>query len=82
VIPKRIIPSSTLLVLLRALSLNTSHSIAAPLQAVEDFNVLLGRPTDHSITASVIPDQTAQISFEYGTTSGLFGNERCTPLSE
>jgi hypothetical protein len=48
---------------------------AAPMQAVGDFEVLLGRPTDDSITVNVIPDQSGEISFEYGTGSGVYGNE-------
>jgi hypothetical protein len=68
-IPKRIIPLCTLLLLL-AFLLNASHSSA---QTVEDFNILLGRPTDDSITVNVIPDQSGEISFEYGTTSGVYG---------
>ena len=49
--------------------------MAAPLQALEDFNILLGRPTDDSITVNVIPAQTGEISFEYGTGSGAYGSE-------
>ena len=47
---------------------------AAPLQAIEGFNILLGRPTDDSITVNVIPDQSGDISFEYGTVSGVYGS--------
>ena len=38
-------------------------------------NILLGRPTDDSVTANVIPEQSGEISFEYGTTSGVYGNQ-------
>jgi hypothetical protein len=54
----------------------TMPAQAAPIQQqVEDFNILLGRPTDGSITANVIPDQSGEISFEYGTTSGVYISE-------
>ena len=66
-VPKRIVPLCTLLALLLAFSPNASHSVAAPMQAIEDFNMLLGRPTDDSITVNVVPDQSGEISFEYGT---------------
>ena len=33
----------------------------------------LGRPTDSSITIKVVPDETADIYYEYGTTSGSYG---------
>ncbi len=74
-VPKRIITLSALVVLLCALSLNSIPSRAASLQAVDNFNILLGRPTNHSITANIIPDQSGQISFEYGTTSGVYGTQ-------
>jgi len=76
-IPKRIITLSALVVLLSAFSLNTNHSKAASLQSIENFNIYLGRPTNHSITANIIPDQSGEISFEYGTASGIYG----TPTS-
>jgi len=47
--------------------------LAAGLAAAD--NILLGRPTDNSITASVITDQSGEISFEYGTVSGVYGNQ-------
>ena len=34
--------------------------------------ILLGRPTDHSITFNVLPDQNGQMSVEYGTASGVY----------
>jgi hypothetical protein len=45
----------------------------AQAQQLEDFNILLGRPTDDSITVNVIPDDDGEISFEYGTASGVYG---------
>ena len=40
---------------------------------VDDFNILLGRPADHSITINVIPDLSGEISFKYGTAQGVYG---------
>jgi hypothetical protein len=45
----------------------------AQAQQLEGFSILLGRPTDHSITVNVIPDQSGEISFEYGTAPGVYG---------
>jgi hypothetical protein len=42
---------------------------------VSDFSILLGRPTNHSVTTNVIPTQTGEISFEYGTASGVYGSQ-------
>lgn len=75
-IPKRIFPLSFFIVLLSAFSLNASRTDAAsPRQGIEDFNIFLGRPTDHSITANVIPGQSGEISFEYGAASGVYDYE-------
>lgn len=60
--------------LLLTLALNASDSASAPLALAADFSILLGRPTDHSITANVIPDTSGEISFEYGTTP-VYGTE-------
>jgi hypothetical protein len=53
----------------------TPVQAAPPQQALEDFSILLGRPTDHSITANVIPAESGFISFEYGTESGVYGTQ-------
>lgn len=37
-----------------------------------NFNIILGRPTDTSITASVLFDQNAEIYLTYGTQSGVY----------
>ena len=74
--PKRIIPLFSLLVLLLALWLNADQSRAAPaFQSLAGFNILLSRPTNDSVTVNVIPDQNGEISFEYGTASGVYGTE-------
>ena len=57
-----------------ALLLWMTHTPRELYAAVDDFNILLGRPSDDSITANVIPDQSGEISFEYGTTSGVYGS--------
>ena len=46
---------------------------SAVASAVAD-NILLGRPTDDSITVNVIPDLSGDAYFEYGTTSGVYGS--------
>jgi len=37
------------------------------------YNIVLGRPTDDSVTANVIMNYEGDISFEYGTASGSYG---------
>jgi uncharacterized repeat protein (TIGR02543 family) len=44
---------------------------AAPLAPVA-FNILLGRPTDESVTANIIPDHDVEFYIEYGTSSGTY----------
>jgi hypothetical protein len=50
---------------------------AAPLNPVS-FNILLGRPEDTSITANIIPDQGVEFYAEYGTASGVYGDQTST----
>ena len=50
---------------------------SAPLDPVE-FNILLGRPTDHSITANVIPNFDVEFYAEYGQDSGVYGQQSTT----
>ena len=50
---------------------------AAPLAPVA-FNILLGRPTDESITANIIPDANAEFYVEYGTSSGSYDDQTST----
>ena len=38
----------------------------------QNFNIILGRPTDTSITASVMFDQVCQYYLEYGTQTGTY----------
>ena len=44
---------------------------AAPLSPVT-FNIILGRPTDKSVTANIIPDANAEFYVEYGTSSEVY----------
>ena len=55
------------LVCLLALTFSASARAATPA-----FNTILGRPTDHSITANIIPDQNGEAYLEYGTGPGLY----------
>jgi Calcineurin-like phosphoesterase len=50
--------------------------VAVPINPVGEqpdppsFNILLGRPTDQSVTANIIPDQNGEAYIEYGLISG------------
>jgi len=77
VIRKRYVNMLVVLALLFTFALNASDSMSAPLAAVADFSILLGRPTDHSVTANVIPDTSGEISLEYGITTG-YGSQTST----
>ena len=50
---------------------------AAPLAPVA-FNILLGRPTNESVTANIIPDHNAEFYIEYGKTSGSYSDQTST----
>jgi phosphodiesterase/alkaline phosphatase D-like protein len=50
---------------------------AAPLAPVS-FNILLGRPTDKSVTANIIPDQDVEFYIEYGPSSGSYSGQTDT----
>jgi phosphodiesterase/alkaline phosphatase D-like protein len=41
----------------------------------QKFSIILGRPTDKSITASVLFDQNTDYYLEYGTSSGVFATK-------
>lgn len=40
---------------------------------------LLGRPTDTSITINIVPDETIELYYEYGTISGVYSQQ--TPVT-
>ena len=50
---------------------------SAPLSPV-DFDILLARPTDNSITANIIPDNDVEFYIEYGITSGSYSDQTIT----
>jgi hypothetical protein len=77
--PKRLITFIALVMLLPALLiLNVSGSNAAPLEAVDNFIILLGRPTDKSVTANIISDVNTEFYIEYGTSSGVYTGQTST----
>jgi hypothetical protein len=41
-----------------------------PTNKMPSYSIVLGRPTDQSIAANAIMDQSGEISYEYGTASG------------
>ena len=38
----------------------------------QSYNEILGRPTNESITISFLPDQSTEVFWEYGTSSGSY----------
>jgi hypothetical protein len=44
----------------------------------QNYNEILGRPTDTSITVSVMFDQVVDVYIEYGITSGVYSNTTAT----
>jgi len=55
----------------------TFKSASAP-PAPTSFNILLGRPTDRSVTANIIPDQNSEFYIEYGTATGVYTHQTAT----
>ena len=51
--------------------------IAAPITPVS-FNILLGRPTDESITYNIIPDMDTEFYIEYGVSPGVYTSQTGT----
>jgi hypothetical protein len=51
--------------------------ISAPLNPVE-FNIMLARPTDESITANILSDYDVEFYIEHGTTSGSYSDQTST----
>jgi hypothetical protein len=41
----------------------------------QKYSIILGRPTDKSITASVLLDQNSDYYLEYGTATGIYGTK-------
>jgi len=44
----------------------------------QTFNIILGRPTDSSVTASIMFDEAAQFYLEYGSQSGVYNKVSAT----
>ena len=61
--------------------------VAVPINPVGEqpdppsFNILLGRPTDQSVTANIIPDQNGEAYIEYGLISGDYSAGRIDDFS-
>jgi phosphodiesterase/alkaline phosphatase D-like protein len=49
-----------------------SYAVEPKATTPPSFNILLGRPTDVSVTANVIPDNDVEFYFEYGTGTGAY----------
>jgi len=52
--------------------------VAAKSASAQNKSIILGRPTDNSITASILFDQSMQYYLEYGTVSGVYTNTTTT----
>lgn len=61
------------LLLIAILTVGFLHSIKA-----QNNTIILGRPTDKSITASVLFDQKVDFYIEYGTSPGVYPNKTST----
>lgn len=44
----------------------------------QQFSLILGRPTSHSVTVNAVFDQNAEVYWEYGTSAGLYPNQTQT----
>ncbi len=53
---------------------NGTQAVDAP----ATFNILLGRPTDHSVTANIIPDEAVDLYIQFGTSSGVYTGQTGT----
>ena len=63
-------PNKSILLVATITFLMTSSAVA--------HEILLGRPTDDSISVNVLPDLTGDLYFEYGTTSGVYTDQTST----
>ena len=46
--------------------------------AIPEYNIVLGRPTDDSVTVNAVLSVAGQVYFEYGTESGVYTNQTGT----
>jgi len=68
---KRLLTTAKVKTMVNLLILCVVAGFALPVDVYAD-DILLGRPTDNSITVNVIPDLSGDAYFEYGTTSGVY----------
>ena len=57
---------------------NVAVSGTATTPTVPEVRILLGQPTDKSVTLNLIPDQNADLYVKYGTTSGSYPTQTTT----
>ena len=55
-----------------------TRNVAVSGTAAPIFNILLGRPTDESVTANIIPNQDVEFYVEYGLSSGSYTGQTST----
>ena len=65
-----------------ALVLSFAQESTIGVQAASEITLagkeLLGRPTDSSITITIVPDSTIEYYYEYGTSSGVYTGQTGT----
>lgn len=59
----------------------TRSNITLGLNLASSYTLLLGRPTDSSVTVSVIPDVDLEAYFEYGTEAGTYTGQTAPTTS-
>ena len=55
-----------------------SYTVNSSAPDTNTCNVLLGRPTDHSIAVSILSSNDLEVCVAYGTLSGLYGSQTAT----
>lgn len=66
--------ATLLAVMLCSLLLSVSAS-------AQNYNIILGRPTESSVTISILFDQSAQVYWEYGTIPGTYSSSTKAQIS-
>ncbi len=61
-----------------AYTVGNSDSARVFIDDNDTSNLLVGKPTDQSITVNVIPNHTGELYFEYGTASGVYTDQTGT----
>jgi hypothetical protein len=49
--------------------------------AVQKFTEILGRPTNSSVTMSILFDRETEVYWEYSTSSGVYSNKTATAIA-